>query len=1048
MHRFFVNNLFESVWNQICSFLVLCCASSLLFAQSADISGYIKDQTGATVAQASVELRDQDTGVRQRTRTNNDGIYSLPGLKPGTYSATVQAKGFKTVTRDAIVLNAAERISLDFSLEVGAVTETVTVEGDAPLLQTETAVVGTVVNRQFVANMPLNGRSFESLIELSAGVVYTSPTSNISSQGQQFAINGQRQDANNFTVDGASANSGVGTAISIGAAGTGNTGFVAANGGLNGLISVDNLQEFSIQTSSFAPEYGRSPGGQIFMVTRSGANQFTGSVFDYFRNTVLDANNWFNNANNLPLAAERQNDFGGVFGGPVVRNKLFFFYSYEGLRLLLPANGSVYVPSITPGFGRTAVPASLQKFFNAFPVPNGPANPADPNLALFTSSWSNPSNLDNHSIRLDYLPLANLTVFGRFSNSPSEGDNRTGSLSTVRVSTVRSKSLTLGSNYLFNPATANEFRLNSTWSSGGQQLVIDNFGGAVPYTDADFYPPGYNSQNSLGGVGILNGSSISTGKNVNNPQYSFNVVDSVSLVRSTHQFKFGVDYRRLHPTLLPRIYGLTLQLLNSANYLKGIVDNVSLQARTEQEYLFTNYSAYAQDTWKASSRLTFTYGLRWDINPPPSSPNNKGGFTLTPLVPPVSAISIQPYGTPPYPTHYRNFAPRAGVAYRLTKDSRFGTVLRGGFGLFYDTADSGSANWIGPNGAVRSVANAPTPLSAAAMAPPSLPSLPPYNIVAAAPTPASDLQSPYVYQTNVTIEQALGKNQALTVSYVGAFGRRLLRSETFQINNATFTNLTAVTNNASSSYNSLQTKFQRRLSRGLQVLSTFTWAHSIDNASLPDSANGNSLQPGFIDRDRGNSDFDIRTMSSTAVSYSLPTPVRSGISKALLGSWGIDLIYRYAGGSVFNVVGNTVIDPGTGTNYTSRPNLNLGVPLWVNGNYPGGKRVNFAAFTPAPAGKPGNLGRNVLRGFPAHDVDLALRREFPIYEKVRLQFRSDFFNILNHPSFSNPPVNLAQPATFGIANSLLSNSLANVPGQSLYQIGSPRSVQLSMKLVF
>ncbi len=232
-------------------------------------------------------------------------------------------------------------------------------------------------------------------------------------------------------------------------------------------------------------------------------------------------------------------------------------------------------------------------------------------------------------------------------------------------------------------------------------------------------------------------------------------------------------------------------------------------------------------------------------------------------------------------------------------------------------------------------------------------------------------------------------------------------------------------------------------------MSSFTWAHSIDNSSAPDSANGNSLQPGFLARERGNSDFDVRTLGSTAISYSLPTISKSSAVKLLLGNWGTDIIYRYSGPTPFNITGNTVVDPTTGTTFTSRPNLNVGVPLWLEGTYPGGKRVNPAAFSAAPAGTSGNLGRNVVRGFPVHQVDVALRRDFPLTERTRLQFRADFFNVMNHPNFGNPPVNLAQPATFGIANALLGNALSGATSSSpLYQIGSPRSIQFSLKLVF
>ena len=382
--------------------------------------------------------------------------------------------------------------------------------------------------------MPLNGRSFQSLIELTAGISYTSTTSG--SVSGQFAVNGQRQDGNTFMVDGASANSGVANTFGIGSSGTGNGPAVGANGGFNTLVSVENLQEFKIQTSGFAPEYGRSPGGQISIVTRSGSNRFTGSVFEYFRNTVIDATNWFNNANGLAKSPEQQNDFGGVLGGPIVKNKLFFFYSYEGLRLLQPATASFYVPSVAA----RSIPSSMQALLQAYVLPNGPANPTDKNLALFNGSFSNPTSLDNNSVRFDYIPFGKMTVFGRFNIAPSQVDARGGANSGSVVTSTASqiKSLTIGDTYLASPSLTNDFRVNTTWSDGSQISHMDNYGGAIAPPDSYIFPAGYNSSNSLFSAALVNASTLRTGKNVDNPTQQINFVDGFSWVKGGHQFKF------------------------------------------------------------------------------------------------------------------------------------------------------------------------------------------------------------------------------------------------------------------------------------------------------------------------------------------------------------------------------------------------------------------------------------------------------------------------------------------------------------------------------
>src|SRR6185369_4679107 len=261
---------------------------------------------------------------------NDEGQYHLANLRPGRYRLEIERPGFKKVIKTDVILHLQDALEIDFEMTVGSVSETVTVESGAPLVNTESATVSTVVDRKFADNIPLNGRTFQTLISLTPGVVMTATTFN--DQGQ-FSVNGQRADANYFTVDGVSANFGVTGLLQMVQTASGALPALSASGGTNSLVSVDAMQEFRIQTSSFAPEFGRMPGAQISIVTRSGSNSFHGTLFDYFRNNVLDAKDWFVNFNGLAKPEERLNDFGGVLGGPVVRDKTFFFASYEGQRL-------------------------------------------------------------------------------------------------------------------------------------------------------------------------------------------------------------------------------------------------------------------------------------------------------------------------------------------------------------------------------------------------------------------------------------------------------------------------------------------------------------------------------------------------------------------------------------------------------------------------------------------------------------------------------------------------------------------------------------------
>jgi hypothetical protein len=380
--------------------------------ESASIHGTVTDPTGAFVPSAAVRLIDIDRGLESHGSTGNDGFFSFASVRSGHYRMEVEKSGFKLVRLTGITVNVQDNLEENFELTVGNVSQSITVEANADNVNITDGTVSTVVDRHFAESLPLNGRSFQSLIELTPGVVVT--PSNILDNGQ-FSVNGQRADANYWMVDGVSANTGVGINTTYG--GNGIAGALPAFsvvGGTNSLVSVDAMQEFRIQTSTYAPEFGRTPGGQISIVTRSGTNQFHGTAFDYLRNDVLDANNWFNGYTNnppLPKAEERQNDFGGTLGGPILKDRTFFFFSYEGLRHRLPQTTLSTVPDLNAR--QNAVPA-MQPFLNSYPLPNGTDNLAT-GIAQFNGSYSNPASLDAYSIRIDSQVNHNQTLFGRFN---------------------------------------------------------------------------------------------------------------------------------------------------------------------------------------------------------------------------------------------------------------------------------------------------------------------------------------------------------------------------------------------------------------------------------------------------------------------------------------------------------------------------------------------------------------------------------------------------------------------------------------------------------
>src|SRR5450755_1103044 len=397
-----------------CVVFLSACALTLvlpLVAQSPNgvLNGLVVDPSNRVIVEADVVAVNDVTGVQYTTKTNSDGIYVLPNLTPGPYRLQVSKVGFKTLIKPDIILNVQGALAINFTLPVGAFAETVTVEGGAPLVNTESAAVSTVVDRQFAENLPMNGRSFQTLITLTPGVVVV--PSNPSDSGQ-FSVNGQRADANYWMVDGVSANIGIGVNGngSPGNALAGSVGSFSVLGGTNSLVSVDAMQEFRIQTSTYAPEFGRAPGAQISIVTRSGTNQFHGTAFDYLRNDIFDASDWFNgyiNNPRLPKAKERQNDFGGTLSGPILKGKTFFFFSYEGLRLRLPQTTLTTVPD--QAVRQSAAPA-LQPFLNAYPLdPNQPD--LGNGIARFNASYSNPATLDAYSLRIDHKLSKELALF-------------------------------------------------------------------------------------------------------------------------------------------------------------------------------------------------------------------------------------------------------------------------------------------------------------------------------------------------------------------------------------------------------------------------------------------------------------------------------------------------------------------------------------------------------------------------------------------------------------------------------------------------------------
>ncbi len=1042
-----------------------------LLAQSPDgnINGLVSDPSSAAVVGAEVVAVNDVTGVQYTTKTNSDGIYVIPHLPPGPYRLQVSKIGFKTLIKPDIVLNVQDSLSINFNLLVGAFHEIVTVQGGAPLVNTENAAVSTVVDRQFAENLPMNGRSFQSLIELTPGVVLT--TSN-PSDGGQFSINGQRAASNYWTVDGVSANIGIAATPSpFALAGNGLAGALgsfSAMGGTNSLVSVDAMQEFRIQTSTYAPEFGRTPGGQISIVTRSGTNQFHGTLFDYLRNDVLDASNWFNGyINNPPLAKakERQNDFGGTLGGPILKDRTFFFFSYEGLRLRLPETELTTVPDRA---ARVSATPAMQPYLNAFPLPNGPDNPAT-GIAEFNASYSDPSSLDAYSLRVDHKLSDKVSLFGRYDRSPSSitqrGQGILYALSAGSSTEITTETATVGTTWMFASSLANDFRLNYSKTRGSTNGFLDDFGGAAPPTSL-LFPSPYTPSDSLLILQIfsLQNGAIATGPFGRNVQRQLNFVDSLAWQKGNHGLKFGVDFRRLTPIDEANAYEQVGYMEGVPSAQTGSLLQSIYGANLPVTLLFRNLGVYAQDTWRSTSRLTLTYGIRWDVDFVPRSLNGPSipavtGFNLNNL----SQLALAPAGTTPYKTSYVDFAPRVGAAYQVSQSAKWETVFRGGFGVFYDLATSEIGNNIGtgtyPFGATVFASGGTFPLNPASAVPPPITPAGLSSGILLAVNP--NLEQPYTLEWNTAVEQALGSQQRVTASYVGAAGKRLLQTAFVAAPTPNLEGADLISNVGTSSYNALELQFQRRMSSGLQVLASYTWAHSIDTGSAGSTAvASNSLIPSEISANRASSDFDIRNAFSTGLTYDVPTPKAGSLVSALLGGWSTENFILARSAPPVDISDVLFGEFDSGVIGDTRPDFVPGVsPYIYAAQYPGGKALNATAFMSPPvdpntglALRQGDVPRNFLRGFGAVQWDLAIHRTISIREPLKLQFRVEMFNVLNHPNFGQPSGQFGMPG-FGLANQMLAQSLSanNLGGggfNPLYQVGGPRSIQFALKFEF
>jgi hypothetical protein len=985
----------------------------------AEIFGRIVDQSSGAVADASITIQDEETGYRRVAQSDILGGYAVGSLTPGSYKITIRKEGFRPVMEFGVKVTSAEATRRDFQLSVGSVGESVTVIGTAPAMERTDASTGAQFDFDEAAQLPLNGRGLLTVMELIPGTNVIPATRG---EAGQFTTSGMRPNTNYFTVDGVSANTGVSAGGLPAQASAGSLPALSAFGSLDSLISLEAVQELKLQSSTTVAEFGRMPGASIALNSRAGTEQIHGATVFRFRNQVLGANNWFANQAGLGRAPVGYQDLAPSLGGPLKRNRTFFFLSFERIWLNQPYQWKLPVPSDDL---RAAVSPAERAVLNLYPAQNQGALGQD--VGEWTGQTNRPAGLTSGSMRIDQAITPRVTFFGRYGDSPSH--NNFG-MPQVNHLNLRSQSLTFGLNARPTARTVLDTRVNESQSTA-DSVWTDSNASETPSCTLPFFAAGFFSRTgptitcdylarfSIDGIG-----QIISGAEGSRKQRQFQLVQMAGWNGGDHEFKLGLDYRRILAVRRDPSDNVGLispsagALTNFQSWWMGTGTGVRGSVPVQE------LSLWAQDTWRVNSRLTVAAGLRWEFSPPP---------TVDAYFPNAKRDDVALNHQDLWPTSLHDYAPRLGLALLLSKSGR--TVLRAGGGLYYDSSMSIATDLL--NGGPFSATLLKTQQGGSGVA----------NLIFGFDT---GLKLPEIRQWNVSLEQGLGSHDWMSVGYVGSSGRFLTRREVGAppISNTYIVALT--TDHGSSDYDALQVQYRRHVAHGLDAAASYSWSHSLDDDSSDAFLLWSNYGAGLAG-DHASSDFDLRHSLTAAVSYEVPVRKDHTFAGRLLGGWGIDGVLHSRTGFPITVLTVEEIDS-IGVTNAYRPNWVYGQPLWIGANdMPGGRVLNPAAFASPGLNRQGNLGRNVPGGFGMRQLDLSVKREFHLGEQRGLQLRIEAFNALNQANFADPIRYLDSPL-FGQSTSMLNMMLGTGSSGSglapTLQTGGPRSVQISARFHF
>ena len=1140
---------------------------SWAFAQqgTAALNGQVADRSGGALVGATVQAINTGTNVTTSTATNESGLYNFPTLPAGTYQVTASKDGFQQLVRPGVELHVSDVITLNFPLQVGSVNQTVTVEGGAPLVETTSSELGGLVNDQKISDLPLNGRNYIDLSLLQAGVNYNpNGTSMGGMGGTVYSSNGASILSNSFLLDGTSI---------VNQSGWGTSSFAGTT------LGVDGIKEYKILTSAWDASYGMNMGSQMVIVSKSGTNQFHGDVFEYFRNSALNARNFFD-VTKPPL---RKNNFGGSFGGPIKKDKTFFYAVYEGLQETLgfsavdtvPAagchtrsSGAPLQPGDTitnaqcPTLGSTpsatiATGLSGQEVLQmlaAYPSPNFISG----NTTQYRWASASKIGVNYGQIRFDHNFSSSDIFFARYTTDESSSNaafgNGTPNTSGVAFpqfrggGNTRDQFITLSETHIFSPIVSNTVRLafsrtgwTSFWIYGDQsQFKIPSFSFLSGWPWNQVAITGL----STAGFGQIAGPPQEPALHLQN---IYSLADDVYYTRGKHQLRFGTLLNRFNQALTVALSSLegSTTYSNFANFLQGIPTSFGAEfpgSDINRDFLYNSYGFYGQDDWHLSPRLTLNLGLRYEFLNTLREQNNKSAAIPNP------ATDSAWTGGPVMRNRTRlNFSPRFGFAWDIFGDGK--TALRGGGGVYYDIGNYGGVLTGNSYTAYPSVlVTISNPSNGVFTFPYSVPNA----AQALAGRVAINVQqtfdynalNPLLYQYNLTLQRQLPKNMAISVAYVGTTGGHIwqqvdqnpippvavvngtpywrvtnpgcqagtLDSNPASVTYGAFLRPTCRTNpnwgsivvdssTGFSNYNSLQVVVNKRLSSGLELDGAYTYAHSLSTANV--QLLGTSCVSGMdtgVSADQKSTDYgpactDVRHNLRFSMLYHFPNLKSNNLLGKIERGWWMGNVVSVEGGLPFtpfmstsrsasmyragaldypnintqtitkgqiltDAFGNTYAAAASFVPYDPKTVITHDPNQWFNPNM-----FSLQPVVPCPGATGacntwGNVSRGLLRGPGLGTWDFSLVKDTPVRllgEGGSIQFRAEFFNILNRANFATPgPAQASGPAIFSGASGVTPVSLYGAYSQAPNQTNeaitatttTARQIQFALKVIF